>query len=42
MIVMNIIDSSAWPEYFSDGSNVEEFSSAVEDEKLLIVPVITI
>ncbi len=39
---MNIIDSSAWLEYFSDGQNAENFSSAIEDEKLLIVPVITI
>ncbi len=39
---MNIIDSSAWLEYFSDGPNAEKFSSAIEDEKLLIVPVITI
>ncbi len=39
---MNIIDSSAWLEYFSDGQNAENFSSVIEDEKLLIVPVITI
>ncbi len=39
---MNIVDSSAWLEYFSDGPNAEKFSGAIEDEKLLIVPVITI
>ncbi len=39
---MNIIDSSAWLEYFSDGQNAENFSRAIEDEKSLIVPVITI
>ncbi len=39
---MNIIDSSAWLEYFSGGPNAEKFSGAIEDEKSLIVPVITI
>ena len=39
---MNIIDSSAWLEYFSDGQNAENFSGAIEDEASLIVPVITI
>ena len=39
---MNVIDSSAWLEYFSDGQNADHFSSAIEDEKSLIVPVITI
>ncbi len=38
---MSIIDSSAWLEYFSDGQNAEKFSRAIEDEKSLIVPVIT-
>ncbi len=39
---MNIIDSSAWLEYFSGGQNADNFSNAIEDESLLIVPVITI
>ncbi len=39
---MNIIDSSAWLEYFSDGQNADNFSSAIEDETSLIIPVITI
>jgi toxin FitB len=39
---VNIIDSSAWLEYFSDGQNADNFSSAIEDETSLIIPVITI
>ena len=39
---MNIIDSSAWLEYFSGGPNAEIFSTPIEDETALIVPVITI
>ena len=39
---MNIIDSSAWLEYFSDGHNADNFSSAIEDDTSLIVPAITI
>lgn len=39
---MNIIDSSAWLEYFSDGPNADVFSSPIENENLLIVPVITV
>ncbi len=39
---MNIIDSSAWLEYFSGGDNADKFSNAIEDENSLIVPVITV
>ena len=39
---MNIIDSSAWLEYFSAGPNADNFSIPIEDEQSLIVPVITI
>ncbi len=39
---MNIIDSSAWLEYFSDGPNADAFSIPIEDEKSLLVPVITV
>lgn len=39
---MNIVDSSAWFEYFSDGPNTDSFSIPIEDEKSLIVPVITV
>ena len=39
---MNIVDSSGWLEYFSDGPNAEFFSSPLKDPNILIVPVITI
>ena len=39
---MNIVDSSAWLEYFSGGPNADSFSIPIEDENSLIVPVITI
>ena len=39
---MNIVDSSAWLEYFADGPNADFFAGAVEDLPRLIVPTITI
>jgi len=39
---MNIVDSSGWLEYFSDGPNAENFASPLQDPDSLIVPVITI
>lgn len=39
---MNVIDSSAWLEYFSDGPNAEHFSDVIEDEAALLIPVITV
>jgi toxin FitB len=35
---MNVVDSSAWLEYFADGPNAGRFASAVEDVERLIVP----
>jgi predicted nucleic acid-binding protein len=37
---MNIVDSSAWLEYFADGENASFFADAIEDTAELIVPVI--
>ena len=37
---MNVIDSSGWLEYFTDGANANFFKSAIRDEKNLIVPTI--
>jgi toxin FitB len=34
----NVVDSSAWLEYFADGPNAGRFASAVEDVEHLIVP----
>lgn len=35
---MNVVDSSAWLEYFADGPNAEIFSPAIEDVESLVVP----
>lgn len=39
---MNVIDSSAWLEYFADGPNAEAFSGAIEDPEGLVVPTLTL
>ena len=39
---MNVVDSSAWLEYFADGPNAEAFSQAVEATDELIVPTICV
>lgn len=39
---MNIVDSSGWLEYFSGGSNSNQFAIPLKDPSSLIVPVITI
>lgn len=35
---MNVVDSSAWLEYFADGPNASFFAEAIEDTALLLVP----
>ncbi len=37
---MNLVDSSGWLEYFSDGLNAESFSEPLNDSENLIVPTI--
>ena len=37
---MNVVDSSAWLEYFADGPNASVFAQAVESTDELIVPTI--
>ena len=39
---MNVVDSSAWLEYFADGPNAEEFAQVIEDPGALLVPSITL
>ena len=39
---MNVIDSSAWLEYFADGPNAGEFADIVADAGNLLVPSITL
>ena len=35
---MNVVDSSAWLEYFADGPNAGFFARAIEDTAALIAP----
>jgi len=37
---MNVVDSSAWLEYFADGPNADMFAAPIEDVDQLIVPTI--
>ena len=39
---MNVVDSSAWLEYFADGPNASFFSRAIEHIDELVVPSLTI
>ncbi|MBM3514130.1 MAG: type II toxin-antitoxin system VapC family toxin [Alphaproteobacteria bacterium] len=35
---MNVVDSSAWLEYFADGPNAARFADAIEQTEHLLVP----
>jgi len=35
---MNVVDSSAWLEYFADGPNAAVFAKPIENTRLLLVP----
>ena len=39
---MNLVDSSAWLEYFADGPNAGFFASAIEKARDLLVPTIVV
>jgi len=39
---MNVVDSSAWLEYFADGPNAEHFAKTIEKPDALLVPAITL
>jgi predicted nucleic acid-binding protein len=39
---MNVVDSSAWLEYFSDGPNAGFFAKAIENSADLLVPALSI
>jgi predicted nucleic acid-binding protein len=39
---MNVVDSSAWLEYFGDGANATEFAAAIEAVDMLLVPTLTL
>ena len=39
---MNVVDSSAWLEYFAEGGNANFFAAAIENVEELIVPSISL
>jgi predicted nucleic acid-binding protein len=39
---MNVVDTSGWLEYFTEGANADFFMESIEDTENLIVPVICI
>lgn len=39
---MNLVDSSAWMEYFADGKNAKHFAPIIQDLKNLVVSVINV
>lgn len=39
---MNVVDSSAWLEYFADGSNAGHFAPVIESPETLLIPAITL
>ena len=39
---MNVVDSSAWLEYFADGPNAGEFADVIADVEELVVPAVTL
>lgn len=41
-MTVNVVDSSAWLEYFADGPNAKHFAAAIEDTASLRVPSISV
>lgn len=39
---MNVVDSSAWLEYFADGANASFFAEPIEDTEALVVPAMSL
>jgi len=39
---MNVVDSSAWLEYFADGPNAKHFARTIEKADELLVPSVTL
>lgn len=39
---MNVVDSSAWLEYFGDGPQAAEYADVITDTERLVVPAITL
>jgi predicted nucleic acid-binding protein len=39
---MNVVDSSAWLEYFAGGTNADQFAKIIENPEQLVVPTLSI
>ena len=39
---MNVVDSSAWLEYFADGPNADSFARPIESPATLLVPTLSL
>lgn len=39
---MNVVDSSAWLEYFADGPNAAAFAKPIESQATLLVPTLSL
>lgn len=39
---MNVVDSSAWLEWFADGPNAEHFAPVIENDEELLVPAVVV
>lgn len=39
---MNVVDSSGWLEYFTDGSNADFFAPVIENTQDVLVPTISL
>ena len=39
---MNVVDSSAWLEYFADGPNADVFAEPIEAPEELVVPAVSV
>ena len=40
--VLNVVDSSAWLEYLTNGAQAQKFAAAIEDSEHLVVPAIVL
>ena len=41
-MTLNVVDSSAWLEYFADGPNAQHFAPVIENTAQVLVPTITL
>ncbi len=40
--MLNVVDSSAWLDYFADGPNADAFAEPIESPDVLVVPTLTL